>query len=94
VNLEDSGATVTLSRSSLTVRDTKNGDCTPRHGEWTMTNTTSTTQVVELKIGPPLRLKPSDGVAFCGFGGPGTYVMKFTLKADPHAKLKVTTIIP
>jgi hypothetical protein len=92
-NLVGSGSHVRFDPSSLTVTDAKDGGCTPAHGEWTMTNTTSSKQVIH-ENGFHFALAPSEGAAFCGGGSPGTFVMKFTLKSNPHAKLKVTTIIP
>jgi hypothetical protein len=94
VNLVGSGSSVTFDPSSLTVEDTKNGGCTPKHGEWTMTNTTSSKQVIDSDVFPPFSLKPSQEDGFCDGGSPGKIVVKFTLKSSPHAKLKVTTIIP
>ena len=94
VNLIGSGSSVTFDPSKLSVTDTKNGDCTPAHGEWTMTNTTSAKQVILEQGSKLFSLPPGEEVASCSVGSPGTYVDIFTLRSSPHAKLRLKTTIP
>jgi hypothetical protein len=94
VNILGKGSSVNFDPTSLTVTDTKNGDCTASHGEWTLWNATSSTQVVASRMFPTFRIKPGEVIGTCSMGSPGTFVVKFSLKSNPDAKLKVTIIIP
>jgi hypothetical protein len=94
VNLVGSGSSVRFDPSKLSVTNSKNGNCTPAHGQWTITNKTSAVQVILLKREKLFSLGPGAKAAICQGGSPGTYVHTFTLKSSPHAVLKVKITIP
>lgn len=94
VNLVGSGSSVTFDPSKLSVSNNKKGVCTPAHGEWTMTNTTSAKQVILLRGRKYYSLAPGETSGNCQIGSPGSFVQTFTLKSSPHAKLKVSVRIP
>ncbi len=95
VKLVGSGSSVTFDPSSFTVTDKKNGGCSPAHGEWVATNKTSVKQVVLFFGHRAYSLKPSESVDSCATSGqPGKLVLKFALRSNRAAKLKVTVIVP